>query len=161
MPFKVKKKSAGYDSNSAALNLISYRARSEREIRDKLAERNFDAEEIEKTVKWLKGYGYLNDEQFAKDLSSSRVRVKSWGPLKIRQELSHKGLSSDHIQDALGDYDESLQLETSTEAMEKWLRKKGYSPPLDEKERNKAILYLKSRGFTGDIIIKTVKKFSE
>lgn len=152
MAFKVKKSSKGYSSNEAALNLISYRARSEKEVRLKLIEREFGLEDIDKTIIWLKDYGYLNDEKFASDLASSRIRVKHWGPLKISQELALKGLSREVISTVLDDYDDVLQKETATQALDKWVRKHNVTPPLDDKNSQKAIRHLQSRGFTGQSV---------
>lgn len=162
MPFKVKKKTKDYSSNDAALNLISYRARSEREIKEKLLEREFSLDEIDKTVVWLKGLNYLNDEQFAKDLSSSRIRVKHWGPLKVSEELMSKGISRDIISLVLSDYTEEKQIEATTVALNSWLRKKNLTPPppLDEKNKQKAIRHLQSRGFTGQSVFKVIKSLT-
>lgn len=159
MAFKVKKKSKGYGSNEAALNLISYRARSEKEIRTKLIEREFQSEDIDKTIIWLKDYDYLNDEQFAKDLASSRIRVKFWGPLKITQELALKGLSREIIDIALKEYDDDLQKKTTEQALNKWIRKHNLTPPLDDKNSQKAIRHLQSRGFTGQSVFFVINKF--
>ncbi len=160
MAFKTKKKSKDYSSNAAALNLISYRARSEKEVREKLLDRQFLEDEIDKTVLWLKDYGYLNDEQFAIDLSSSRIRVKHWGPLKVGQELMMKGISSAIRDSVLSRYTEDLQASTAACAMEKWIRKHNLTPPLDDKNRQKAMRHLQSRGFTGQSVFKVTKNLT-
>lgn len=160
MAFKTKKKSKDYSSNAAALNLISYRARSEKELRERLLERQFLDAEIDKTVLWLKEYGYLNDEQFAEDLSCSRIRVKHWGPLKVTQELMMKGISSTIRNSVLNRYTEDMQVSAATGALEKWIRKHNLTSPLDDKNRQKAIRHLQSRGFTGQSVFKVIKNLA-
>src|SRR5690554_1602431 len=60
-------------ANNYAINLLSYRARSKKEIEDRLKGKGYEDIIIEKTIEFLKAYKLLNDKSFAKDY----IRYKS------------------------------------------------------------------------------------
>lgn len=92
-----------------AANFLSYRQRSEKEIRDYLIKKialkegvkYAEAKEnvlIEKVLEKLKKYAYINDEEFAKAWFESRLRAKPKGIRLIKLELKQKGVSDEIIE---------------------------------------------------------------
>lgn len=87
-----------------AMRILAMRDHSEQEFRRKLAApvmtregpEPVDAseEDIEKVVAWCYENRYLDDERFARQFIASRGR-KGYGPARIRQELSQKGIARD------------------------------------------------------------------
>ena len=53
-------------AKSVALRFLARRQRTEKEIRNKLREKEFGDEEIQKTIDDLRTLGFLNDEEFAR-----------------------------------------------------------------------------------------------
>jgi regulatory protein len=96
-----------------AANFLSYRPRSEKEVRDKLGMKKVPAEILEKIIMTLKQQRYINDEQFAKEwiLSRSKYRLKSKRIIKI--ELIKKGIAPEIIEKALNTAaeDEEVQMD--------------------------------------------------
>lgn len=84
-------------ANNYSLNLLSYRARSEREIRDKMREKGYDPDQISNTIDFLNKYEYLNDFEFGLSLARDRQKLKKAGEQLIRQELYIKGISKENI----------------------------------------------------------------
>lgn len=76
-----------------ALKFLSFRPRSEKEIRHYLVKKKVDEEEIRWVMDKLKEQGYINDEEFARWWIEQRqtFRPKGWRVLK--QELRQKGVS--------------------------------------------------------------------
>jgi regulatory protein len=105
---------------SVAIKFLSYRARSTKEVEEKLKEKGFGPSEIKQTIVWLTGTGYLNDEVFARERASLRLRVKHWGTMKIASELKTKGIGPEIIGKILGEVNEALETETALKALEKW-----------------------------------------
>jgi regulatory protein len=91
----------GPDARREALNLLSYRARSTKELEEKLQAKGFDSYEIKQTVLWLTDAGYLNDEVFARERASSRLRTRNWGTVKIAFDLKTKGISPEIVKKVL------------------------------------------------------------
>ncbi|MBU3978817.1 recombination regulator RecX [Patescibacteria group bacterium] len=91
---------------NTVLHFLSFRSRSEKEVRDKLLQKNAPLEIIEKIISKLKQQRFLNDEQFAKDWVRSRstYRLKSKRIIKI--ELQKKGIDHEIIEKVLSPKDD-------------------------------------------------------
>ncbi|MDR2657080.1 MAG: RecX family transcriptional regulator [Oscillospiraceae bacterium] len=76
----------------AALLYLREHARTEREMRDKLEKKGFDAEVVSYIVTRLRATGLLDDARFAIDWAQARAR-KAIGSRRVRQELRVKGVS--------------------------------------------------------------------
>ena len=75
-----------------ALNLISYRQRTERELRDRLAER-FEQDVVDRAVDYLKEQGLVDDGAFARAWSDSRTRNSPRSARALVRELTSKGIA--------------------------------------------------------------------
>ena len=73
-----------------ALNLLGYRARSEAEIRDRLARYGYVGETIDGVVLRLKELGYLDDAEFAR--MKAREKARRYGPRRVSVELRKSGV---------------------------------------------------------------------
>ncbi|MBI5642462.1 MAG: regulatory protein RecX [Deltaproteobacteria bacterium] len=151
-----EKTSGQKDALTVALKFISLRPRSKREVADKLKLKGFAPPEIDSCVDELVKAGYLDDEKYAALLSESRIRNKSWGPLKILNELELKGIPKEIIKKIAGTYSAGLEADTAALALKKWLKRKGLAPELDRKGVEKAFRFLKGRGFPSPVIFKAL-----
>ena len=139
-----------------ALALLEFRDRTERELRQKLKEREYSAEEINETVLFLKEYRYLDDEAYAdRYIRSCAVRKSR---RQIRADLERKGVSREII-------DLQLQEKTVDEdsQIRKLLQKKGYVPGkrLEPAEYRRIMGALGRRGFSGEAIRKAMESMRE
>lgn len=80
-----------------AANFLSYRNRSEKEIRDKLRSKSANSDIIEKVVATLKEQKFVNDEQFAREWIRSRTTYRMKSKRIIKIELLKKGIDRDLI----------------------------------------------------------------
>lgn len=139
-----------------ALALLEFRDRTERELRQKLKEREYSAEEINETVLFLKKYRYLDDEAYADRYIRSCAARKS--RRQIRADLERKGVSREII-------DLQLQEKTVDEdsQIRKLLQKKGYVPGkrLEPAEYRRIMGALGRRGFSGEAIRKAMESMRE
>ena len=74
-----------------ALNLLGYRARSSGEIRQRLGRLEYADETIESVVDRLEELGYLDDEQYARDLA--REKSRRYGPRRVYGDLRKSGMA--------------------------------------------------------------------
>ena len=139
-----------------ALALLEFRDRTERELRQKLKEREYSAEEINETVLFLKEYRYLDDEAYVDRYIRSCAARKS--RRQIRADLERKGVSREII-------DLQLQEKTVDEdsQIRKLLQKKGYVPGkrLEPAEYRRIMGALGRRGFSGEAIREAMESMRE
>lgn len=145
------------------LRFLSYRPRSEKEMRDyadgKLARRNRRevhgiTEIVDEVIERLKKQGLIDDWEFAKWWQEQRLRFQPRGKMALKIELKQKGISEEIIREILeGTVDE---LKLAKKAIRKKLKKwqKLDSPTLLKKISQ----YLFSRGFSWEVIKKYLQK---
>ncbi len=83
-----------------AIQLLSRRDHGEKELCTKLTAKGFSSEEVECTLELCRRHHYLDDLRFA----CSQVRQhagKLHGELRVRQELRHKGIAEQVVDQAL------------------------------------------------------------
>ena len=157
-PAANRKKANGQNRTvrECALALLEFRDRTERELRQKLKEREYSAGEIEETVLFLKEYRYLDDEAYAGRYIRSCAARKS--RRQIRADLERKGVSREVI-------DLQLQEEEVDEdsQIRKLLQKKGYEPGkrLEATEYRRIMGTLGRRGFSGEAIRRVMESMRE
>lgn len=97
-------------AKDAAYNYLSYRARSVKEVRDKLVQKEFAEEIIEQVVDDLQRQKLLNDREFARRFVEARLG-RANGSRKLAQELRRKGIETEIIDEVLGEFAATLDSE--------------------------------------------------
>src|SRR5918997_1827767 len=82
---------------SRALNVLGYRARSARELRERLLRAGYVGETVNEVISRLEELEYLNDEEFARELVRSEAR--KYGPRRIYGELRRAGIEEEAARD--------------------------------------------------------------
>ncbi len=77
----------------AALNFLSYRQRTGREVRRKLVDSGFSEEAIEATMRRLGAVGLVDDEAFVGAYVRDRIAHRPMGVRRMVQDLYAKGIS--------------------------------------------------------------------
>jgi regulatory protein len=85
------------EAKNSALRFLSFRRRTEKEIRDKLRRKGFDNKSIGRTIDKLKEYDLVNDSEFATAWVKERLAYKPRGKKLLAQELWKKGIRKDII----------------------------------------------------------------
>jgi len=143
-----------------AVNLLTYKPRSEKELRLRLLEKDWtNAEIVEAVLVKLKEYNYLNDEQFAKEFAASRLRQKPIGKRVLKQKLALKKLDKETIDAALEKaFEETPEAEVIERAIEKRLRIKG--KPETREDSKKFYDYLLRQGFSYDLVSSKMREIA-
>ena len=89
-----------------ALLFLSYRARSESEIRQNLRKHEMPEEVIEETLARLRQDGLANDGQFAQAWVENRSAFRPRSRRLLAMELRQKGLNDEAVSSALEDVDD-------------------------------------------------------
>jgi len=85
------------------LRLLTYRARSEHEIRQRFQQRGAPPGLLDDAIERLRISGLVDDEAFAQAWVESRRRASPRGDRLLQLELSHKGIQRPDIEAALGE----------------------------------------------------------
>lgn len=128
-----------------AVRFLSYRPRSIREIRQNLKEKGTDAPVIDQVIDRLEALGYVDDLAFARYWVQNRDEFRPKGPLALRQELNHKGVSPRLIDQALDELDfADAAYRAALQQSRRW-------QALDRQQfRAKLYPYLARRGFLAE-----------
>jgi regulatory protein len=86
-----------------AFHLLSYRPRSEHELRRALARKGHAPETIEAVLKRLERYHYVDDQAFALAWIENRQRARPRGARLLRAELRQKGVEREIVDQAIDD----------------------------------------------------------
>ena len=125
-----------------ALNLLARREHSQKELLQKLLLREFNCDEIKKTIADLVLEGLQSDERFAESYITARIN-RGFGSRRIKMELQERGISTEIIERCLN-HESSYW----NELAEKVRRKKfGAAVPKDFTARAKQANYLSYKGF--------------
>lgn len=89
-----------------SLLYLSYRARSEKEIRQNLRKHEVSANVIEETLERLRKAGLANDNEFAQTWVENRSTFRPRSKRALSIELRQKGLDNETIQASLSNVDE-------------------------------------------------------
>ena len=138
--------SSGRSARAVAMDLLARREHSLAELRRKLADRDFDTEQVEHALAGLVRDGLADDGRFVEAFVASRIR-KGQGPIRIRAELVERGVSSDAIAAVLPDAHDWRAL-----AREVRRKRFGAAAPADFRERARQSRFLEYRGFTAEQI---------
>ena len=146
------------EAKEKALNLLEFRAHSRKEIFDKLR-RFTDAQTAGEVADALEEAGLINDEEYAYQCAHDLMELRFFGPNRVRQELSRRGISPETAEDAI------FRTEEETCAPEERLRcliERKYKNSLkDEKNIAKTINSLFRLGYGYDMIKNTLYEIKE
>jgi regulatory protein len=136
-----------------AMLYLSYRARSEQEIRQNLSKHEIPEVVIDETLERLRRNGFANDEQFAEAWVENRSTFRPRGSRALALELRQKGINDTIIESALEGIDEeALAYEAGQKKAHK-LRVQEWSD-----FRKKVSDFLARRGFSYSVIAPIVSR---
>lgn len=133
-----------------ALKLLTRREHSVWELRNKLKQKGYSSSELHDAIVECQRLAYQSDERFTAQVCRARIN-QGYGPIRIQQELSAKG-----IEEAL--IEQILEQETEVSWIERAqivLRKKIVSyVSLSWEDQQKLKRFLLYRGFPASIIVR-------
>ena len=132
-----------------AIDLISRRLRSEKEIRDYARRKSWTTDNTERVIERLKVRGYLNDKVFAESFVRARQNAGKYSRRRIELDLRRKGIADSIVKEVL--HDEV----SDTDALRKLIAKrvKRYDDP------TKLKAYLLRAGFNYDDINREIDAY--
>ena len=136
----------------AAVHYLSYRPRSEYEIRQRLYKRGFDGDSIEAVLSKLREQGLVDDMAFAQFWKDNRQSFSPRSQRLTRLELRQKGVSSDTIDQVVSTIDDANNAYRAAMSKARFLLLSDY-----HSFRRRLGEYLRRRGFGYGVINKTIE----
>jgi regulatory protein len=149
------------DAYTQALSWLARRELSERQVRERLARREFDDESIEAAVMRLKSERALDDRRVALACARSAVRLKGRGRERVRRAVESLGISRDlaraAVDEVFTEVDESALIQRALD--KRWPRAMAASgdPALDRREMQRIYQSLVRQGFPADRVLEAIR----
>jgi regulatory protein len=140
------------DAYELALRALSYKERTESELRGWLAERGVEEGEIEEVMALLAEAGAVDDASFARRYAADKRELAGWGPERIAQGLKGRGVAREEIEAALAGDDEATQLERAVALLGDRAIRCG-----SERERQRGLALLVRRGYSKELAYEAVR----
>ena len=131
------------------LNFIAFRERCEHEVHEWLYKKEFlDLED--QLVQRLKSRNYLSNERFTRLFIKDRVKLRGWGPTRLRHELRQKRIDQNMIENALAEISDEVDfVSIAHDLVQKKLR---HIPRPTYRDKKRFFSLLQRRGFNASQI---------
>lgn len=131
-------------ATESALRLLGVRPRAEQELRDRLKQKGYEPETIDRALDRIRNWGYLDDADFARRWVDNRIEHRPRSKRLLAMELRQKGVDRETISNTIEEteFDEA---DAATELARKAVAKMSSLDP--EVARRRITGQLARRGF--------------
>ena len=142
-----------------ALKMLSGRELTERQVRQRLARRGYDADAIDAAVERLTRDRSLDDERAAKAMAHTETTLRKRGRLRVTRRLQAAGIAPAVAQRATEDIFQTIDADALLEsALQKRLR--GRQLIADDREFQRLYRYLIGQGFESDRVLALLRRYT-
>ena len=139
-------------ARNRAMELLSRRPMSEKELVDKLIRKGEDEETAADCARWLRENGFLNDESYAAAVAR-HYAAKGYGPGRVQAELSRRGVDRELWDDTLEAMPEN------TDKLDRFISSR-LTDPEDRDHVRKVSAALYRRGYSWEEIRSALRRFN-
>jgi len=133
------------------MNLLRAKDYTRRQLEDKLKQGGYPTEIIEDAIAYVESYGYVNDENYARNFVESHIQTRS--RKRIENDLQQRGIHRELISKVFDELSEDGQEADEIAMIQKFLLKKNFhAGTATDKERQKMYGFLYRKGFQTDAI---------
>lgn len=149
-----------------ALRLLAVRARTEAQLRARLAREEL-SDQAEEVLGWLRGLGYLDDAAYALAQARALLAPGKLGPLKVESRLVQAGIAAGEARKAVRQVLEGEEGRAPAAAEKELCRtlaeRRARRPlgELDDRERARLARFLAGRGFGGAVVAAVLGIYSD
>ena len=128
-----------------ALNYLSYRSRSKKEVNISLLKKGFHQDDIDKVLEELVAKGYLNDKAFAKTYARYLIKTKRLGRIAVKNRFFVHSINQEVLNPILDKLYDKYPPELLIGEI---VKKKKYPNDFDMINDKKLVNHLKRKGFS-------------
>jgi regulatory protein len=138
------------------LKMLGRRELSEKQVRERLARKAYEPDEIDEAVARLREERAINDQRVAEAIARMETGIRKRGKVRVRLQLERAGISRETAKQALDSVFEGIDDEALIEAsLRKRLR--GRETIADDREFQRLFRYLVGQGFESDRVMKALR----
>jgi regulatory protein len=138
------------------LKMLGRRELSEKQVRQRLARKEYEPDEIDEAVARLREERAINDQRVAEAIARMETGIRKRGKVRVRMQIERAGIAKDTakaaIEDVFGSIDDAALLESS---LNKRLR--GRETIADDREFQRLFRYLIGQGFESDRVMQALR----
>ena len=139
---KIQQADHAQKAYQSALHYLSYQLRSEKEIYDYLAGKDYE-DYADRVMEKLREMQLLDDQLYAESFVRTKATINYHGPLEIRRNLFRKGVSERLIDQALlSEYSDEMRLENAQRLADKQIKKNKNRSNRESRQRISQFLML-------------------
>ena len=140
------------------LKMLGRRELSEKQVRQRLARKEYEQDEIDEAVARLREERAINDVRVAEAIARTETGIRKRGKVRVRMQLERAGIAKDTAKQAIDDVFEAIDGDALLEAsLRKRLR--GRDTIADDREFQRLYRYLIGQGFESDRVMKALKAY--
>ena len=140
------------------LKMLGRRELSEQQVRQRLARKQYNQDDIDDAVARLRAERAINDQRVAEAIARMETGIRKRGKVRVRIQLERAGIAKETarmaIDDVFGAIDDDTLLQSS---LQKRLR--GRDSIADDREFARLFRYLIGQGFESDRVMKALKAY--
>ena len=148
---ELKRSSSKALDRQKALEMLSRRPYSRRELKDKLLRRGTDEQSAEDCIAWLDEHGFLDDGEYAGAVAR-HYSAKGYGAGRVKSELRRRGIERELADETLA------ELPENTEKIDAYIARR-LSDPKDRDSVRKIGAALYRRGYSWEEIRAALRRF--
>lgn len=156
---QIAKKENKLKCKSTAIRIIERSNKTEKQIKDKLLEKEYDLDSITQAIEFLKEYKFIDDYIYASSYIRDKIKVQ--GSKKIKYSLIQKGINKDIIEELLNGVDNEEEKSTAFEIGKKKYMQITKSENDKYKIWNKLARFLVSKGYDYSLVNSVIKEIVE
>jgi regulatory protein len=138
------------------LKMLGRRELSEKQIRERLARKAYEPDEIDEAVARLREERAINDQRVAEAIVRMETGIRKRGKVRVRLQLERAGIPRETAKQALDTVFEGIDDEALIEAsLRKRLR--GRDTIADDREFQRLFRYLVGQGFESDRVMRALR----
>jgi Uncharacterized protein conserved in bacteria len=140
------------------LTMLGRRELSEKQVRQRLARKEYEQDEIDEAIARLRKERAINDVRVAEAIARTETLIRKRGKVRVRMQLERAGIAKETAKQAIDDVFEGIDDDALLEAsLRKRLR--GRDTIADDREFQRLYRYLIGQGFESDRVMKALKAY--
>lgn len=144
-----------------AYGYLNQRDRTVAEVRRHLEHKGAPPDAVENSIRTLIDQGYLDDVRFARLFATDKRELEQWGSERITRGLLSRGIERELIEATLDEQRTSDEAgETELDRALGLLRRRFPSPPLDRRERDRALGALLRKGYDSELALDALATYA-
>jgi regulatory protein len=138
------------------LKMLGRRELSEQQVRQRLARKAYQPDEIDEAIARLREERAINDQRVAEAIARTETGIRKRGKVRVRMQIERAGIAKETAKAAIDEVFEAIDDEALLESsLGKRLR--GRETIADDREFQRLFRYLVGQGFESDRVMQALR----